>query len=274
MHRMAITLMVAGLTGAVLSGQGAGTPSLDVVGIRLGMTTKEAAAALRADNPRLMLAPTTQPLEGFAQPLLLSIIGNEGATTGPTGEVARAAENIELLFTTPPSPETVWAVKRVYSFATKERPDLQATIDALRKKYGPESIAPSPDVRDQSKFMAWVYDAQGKSMGPGGAQLNMTCAGLVSSHFGGDGNTMNEIQSGQPGPAPCQSVIIVNANILATRLDPGNPQFVVYSLIVQITDGARHRASVDATRAVAVAATKARQQREADEVKKRAAPKL
>ena len=173
------------------------------------MTTKEAAAALRADNPRLMLAPTTQPLEGFAQPLLLSIIGNEGATTGPNGEVARAAENIELLFTTPPSPETVWAVKRVYSFATKERPDLQATIDALRKKYGPESIAPKSR-RERSKQVHGV---------------GVRRAGQV------DG-------PGQPGPAPCQSVIIVNANILATRLDPGNPQFVVYSLIVQITDGA------------------------------------
>ena len=82
-------------------------------------------------------------------------------------------------------------------------------------------------------------------MGPAGAQLNMMCGGLVTRHFGnGENITMTEIQSGQPVPAPCQSLTIVNASVQASRLDPANPQFVVNSLIVQIGDNSKHQAAV------------------------------
>jgi hypothetical protein len=162
-------------------------------------------------------------------------------------------------------------VKRLYNFATREMPDLQITLDALQKKYGAATVPASPDPRDRTKNLAWVYDAQGQPMGPKGAPLNAMCAGLAASHFGnGDQPTMNQIQTGQPGPAQCQSISIVTASVLAGGLDAANPQLVVHRLVVQITDGRRHRASVDATRAVALAATKARD----EEVKKRAAPKL
>jgi len=278
MRRMAVTLIVASVSGIALYGQSAGAPSLDVVGIRVGMTVKEAAAALKADNPRLMLSPGTHTLEGFAQPLLFSIIGNEDATTGPNGTMTRANETITLLFTTPPSPEVVWGVKRVYNFLPKEQPEMQNMLEALRMKYGPESRPASPDPRDLSKYVAWVYDAQGKPMGPSGAPLNMTCAPDATAHFGsGDDPTLNEIQSGRPsGPPQCQAITIVNANVLGSQVDPSkvNSTLVVRSLIVQITDGARHRASVDATRAVAVGATKSREDKENEVIKKRPTPKI
>jgi hypothetical protein len=126
-----------------------------------------------------------------------------------------------------------------------------------------------------TKNMAWVYDAQKTPMGTRGAPLNMMCTPLATSHFGnGDNPTINEIQSGQPGPAQCQSIFIVTANVQANRLDQSNPQLVVRTFFVQITDGSRHRASTDATRAVALGAAKAREGKDAEEVKKRAAPKL
>jgi len=275
MRRMAVTFIIASVSGVIGFGQNGAAPSLDVVGIRIGMTVKEAAVALKADNPRLMLMPSTGTLEGFSQALLLSMAGREAPSGGPNGEIVRAAENIEVLFTTPPGPEVVWGVQRTYTFATKDRPDLQITLDALRKKYGPESVPPSPDPRDQSKFIVWVYDAQGKPMGPAGAQLNMMCGGLVTRHFGnGENITMTEIQSGQPVPAPCQSLTIVNASVQASRLDPANPQFVVNSLIVQIGDNSKHQGAVEGTRAVALAAAKAREGKQAEEVKRRGAPKL
>lgn len=222
-----------------------------------------------------MLTPTTRTLEGFSQPLLFSIVGQEAITSGPNSTIARAGEDVELLFTTPPSAEVVWGVKRTYNFATKEMPDLQITVNALRMKYGPETVPASPDARDMTKNMVWVYDARGKPMGPGGAPLNMLCGGLFMAHFGnGDTPTLNEIQSGQPGPAQCQSIIIVNANVQGSRLDQANPQLVVRNLIVHMTDGSRHRASTDATRAVALAASKARENKENEEIKKRPPPKL
>ena len=166
-------------------------------------------------------------------------------------------------------------MKRIYSFATHEMPELQITLDALRKKYGPETVPASPDARDMTKNMVWVYDAQGKPMGPSGAPLNLQCGPLFMSHFGnGDAPTMNEIQSGRPGPPQCQSIIMVNANVQGNRLDQSNPRLVVRSLIVNITDGSRHRASTDATRGVALAASKARQNKDNEEISKRAPPKL
>jgi hypothetical protein len=107
------------MTAIALYGQGEVGPSLDIVGIRLGMTVKEAAAARRAANPRLMLSPSTKALEGFSQPLLVSIVGTETVTPGADYSVARAGEVIELLFTTPPGPEVVWGIKRQYTFATR-----------------------------------------------------------------------------------------------------------------------------------------------------------
>jgi hypothetical protein len=277
MRRMAVALLVAGMSGIALHGQG-GAPSLDVVGIRIGMTVKEAATALKAANPRLRLAPGTRALEGFPQPLLFSIIGNEDSITGPDGIMTRAPETITLLFTTPPSPEVVWGVKRVYNFRPKEQPEMQNMLDALRKKYGPESLPASSDRRDLSKYVAWVYDAQGKPMGPSGAPLNMTCAPNVGAHFGsGDDPTLNEIQSGRPsGPPQCQSITIVNANVLGGLTDQSNfnSTMVVRGLIVQITDGSRHKASVDATRAVALGATKSRENKEDETIKKRPTPKI
>ncbi|HEY7189215.1 MAG TPA: hypothetical protein VH436_21805 [Vicinamibacterales bacterium] len=53
--------------------------------------------ALKADNPRLMLSPSTNRLEGFANPLLFSIAGQEGPVSGPNGTVERGAENIEIV---------------------------------------------------------------------------------------------------------------------------------------------------------------------------------
>ena len=275
MRRMVGTFIIAGLLAIGLHAQSGTAPSLDIVGIKLGMTTREAAAALRADNPRLMLRPTTTTLEGFAQPLLFSIVGQEAITSGSDSTITRAGEDVELLFTTPPSPEVVWGVKRIYTFATREMPDLQITLDALRKKYGPETVPASPDARDMTKNMVWVYDAQGKPMGPSGAPLNLLCAPRFMAHFGnGDVTTLNEIQNGQLGPAQCQSIILINANVQGSRLDQSNPQLVVRSLIVNINDGSRHRASTEATRAVAIAASKARENKQNEEIKGRAAPKL
>src|SRR5262245_47495529 len=133
MRRLAVLLIVATVSVIALNAQGQVSPSLDIVGIRIGMTVKEAATALKAANPRLMLAPGTHALEGFPQPLLFSMIGIQDATTGPDGTMTRPSEIITLLFTTPPSPEVVWGVKRVYSFLPKEKPDLETTLNALRK---------------------------------------------------------------------------------------------------------------------------------------------
>ncbi len=82
----------------------------------------------------------------------------------------------------------------------------------------------------------------------------------------------NEIRSGQSWPAECNSVIIIGAHVNASPVS--SSQFAVNNLTVQMNDGARYRAAIDATRAVVLRAAKARDSKQNDEVNKRGAPKL
>ncbi len=253
--------------------QSAAGISLDVVGIKPGMTVKDAMLALKADNPRLTIVPSVQQYEGFAEPLMPEVMGSEQSKAGLTS-ILRGAEDVEILFTMLPKQEAVWGVKRVYSFATAERPSLQNTLDALHRKYGPESTPPDSDPRSITKAIAWVYDSQGRPFGPRGAQLYRTCAG-IANHFGrGDLAAVNDIQSGSPPPADeCRSLIIVEASVQANR-DPAGSQLVVNTLIVSLADVGRYRTSLEGLRAIILNAQKAREKKQNDEVNKRGAPKL
>ena len=257
---------------APVPGSAAGI-SLDVVGIRPGMTVKAAMLALRADNPRLTIVPSLRQFEGFAEPLMSAVMGSEKVEAGQNS-ILRGAEDVEILFTMPPNQEAVWGVKRTYYFATAERPSLQNTLDALHKKYGPESMPPDPDPRNITKVIAWVYDSQGRPLGARGAQLYRSC-GSFANHFGsGDSAALNDIQVGPQLPAAeCRSIIIVEASVLANR-DPGGSQLVVNTLIVSVADEGRYRTAIDATRAVILNAAKSRDKKQSDEVDKRGAPKL
>src|SRR5437660_12043518 len=107
--RLAIYLNVGGALAACVIGigwdraraQSAGGIELDVIGIRSGMTVKDAMLALKADNPRMTLTPATREFEGFSGPLLLSVGGSEAATPGPNSMPLRAGENVMILFTMP-----------------------------------------------------------------------------------------------------------------------------------------------------------------------------
>ncbi len=252
---------------------GAAAVSLDVVGIKPGMTIKEAMLALKADNPRLTIVPSVQHHEGFAEPLMPEVMGSEKATAG-RDSILRGAEDVEILFTMLPKQEAVWGVKRNYSFATAERPSLQNTLEALHKKYGPESLPPDPDPRGITKAIAWVYDSQGRPLGSRGAQVYRTCAS-INNHFGnGDLAAVNDIQSGGQPPAPeCRSLIIVEASVQANR-DPAGSQLVVNTLIVSLADAGRYRASIEAVRAIILNAQKARERKQNEAVDKRGGPKL
>ena len=144
----------------------------------------------------------------------------------------------------PPNQEVVWGVMRKYFFATAERPSLQNALDALHKKYGPESLPPDPDPRNNTKAIAWVYDGEGRPLGPRGAQLYRTC-GTLSNHFGnGDLISHSDITAGGPPPAAnCRSLIMVNASVQA-GIDPASSQYVVNYLGVSLTDGGRYRTAI------------------------------
>ena len=274
MNRIVLSLIAIAAFVTVSHAKAEGAAALDVVGIKFGMPVADAMRALKADNPRLTLAPNTMSLEGFSAPLMLSVIGTEPPTAAPDGTSGHSGETVEILFTLPPSPEVVWGIQRSYHFATKERPSMDAAIEALVKKYGPPSLPPSADPRNGTKIIAWVYDGSGRPMGPGGHALYLNCGGLFAAHFGGDTASMNEIHTGQPGPKECDSIFLATASVQGGAATPGGSQMAVDNLTVQLIDGARHRPAADATRAVALAAGKAREQKTSDDMKRNGAPKL
>jgi hypothetical protein len=242
------------------------------------MTVSDAMRALKAFNPNLLLSPKTFRIEGFPDDLIMSVEGLQNSANAPDGSISRGSENIEILLTQPPNTEVVWGVKRTYTFATKERPSLVNTLQALRKKFGPETIPVSTDPRSPGGGMSWVYDAQGKPMGASGAEVQKTCSGM-QPHFGGDAGSRNELISGrQLEPAQCQSIIMVFANVNAAVNEPivnGNStDYAVWSMTVELIDMPKHRPALEATKAVVLGAAKARQNKEAKELNKRAVPKL
>jgi hypothetical protein len=243
------------------------TANLDIVGIKLGMPVKDALAALKTDKPKLSLQEQTLQLEGFDQPLLTTVLGSESGAAG------KDSESLDVEFTMPPSKQVVWGIQRIYSYADQNKPSLDNTIAGLRKKYGPENISPDPDPRNMTKFMAWVFDAHGKPLAPGLAKtVNMACTSALGNAFGGGSGLRNDL-AGTRGPVQCDSIIQVTASVQASNgIIAGST--VVYNLIVQIADGPMYRASVDATRTVAINANTARETKQKSEVDKRGSPKL
>lgn len=244
--------------------------NFDIVGIKLGMPAKDAMVALKADNPRLALTPASFKYEGFANPLIPVVDGSDVAPTA-NAAVRQASETVQILFTTPPGPEVVWAMGRRYSFPTAERPSMQAILEALRKKYGPETVPPGPPNTSQS--LVWIYDPQGRAAGSRGPQLNTICASTLLTYTGDAAMAINaDIHAPRAWPPECTSIIVIKADVLGAQIAPN--QFAASSMEVHMYDGGRYRAALEATRGVILNAVRAREQKQADEVNKRSAPKL
>ena len=259
-------LTVAIAAGSATARAQSTAPSLDVVGIKLGMPVKTAVATMKAANPRVNVQEDTFQLEGFDQVVLSSIVA------AAPGEGGKDVERFELAFTMPPSPQVVWGVRRTYSYALQNVPAFDLTVAALRKKYGQENIPFNPDPRARTKIMVWVLDAQGRPLAPTPAHaLYMTCDAPLANAFGAVG-LRNEL-SGLRMPAECDSVVIVTASFqVSDNAVPGS--LVVGGLIVEVANGPAFRASIEATRKVVTAAVKERENKQKQEISKRGAPKI
>jgi hypothetical protein len=273
MHRTRVYLNGLAAIGALVAGAAwyahaaSSAVNLDVAGIRIGMTVKEAMLALKADNPNLILNPHKLQLEGFAQDLMTSVDANQMASA------TKGGEDVELLFTVPPNTEALWGIRRSTTYANQERPSMDNIVAALRNKYGPESLRPGSDP-NRVDSMIWVFDAQGRLLPAGQARRTWElCASLMDARFTPN-DAINELTSPMQRAPECDSAIIATAGLGSTLLNEGRPEYVVNNLIVRVMHAPMYKAAMEATRAVALAASQARATKQADEVKKRGAPKL
>jgi len=245
--------------------------NVDIVGIKPGMAADDAMQALKADNPRLKLTNTSIKAEGFADPLMPLVQGDDIAPTN-VAQATQASENIQVLLTTPPGQSVVWSAWRNYLFPTSQRPSMQATIDALVKKYGPPSTPVDPATNAQT--IDWVYDAQGKPMGPSGRQLDTICQSTLSVYSGGNANQAlnSDLAAPRSWPPQCTSIIVVSASVSGAQVSSNT--IACNAMEVHLWDGGRYKKALDATRSVMAAAAKARQDGSANQVNSVPAPKL
>jgi hypothetical protein len=266
------TLGLLLLSNAILMANGAAlaqapTPAIDVVGIKLGMPMADGVAAIKANNPKLSLQTENLTLEGFDQPFATAILANQPTESGHDGE------EITLLLTTPPNHQVVWGIQRTYHYRPQSTPSLDNTIAGLRKKYGAENAFPLvTDPRIMTKIVAWAYDTGGKMLGPAqGRALFLACDTYLGNHF--SSTALSNDLHGVGHPSQCDTVILATATAQAGQ-SAADGTAVVSNLIFKVTNGAMYRASLDATRAVAVAAAQAREKKQAEKVDQRGGPKL
>jgi hypothetical protein len=135
----------------------------DVLGIKLGMPAKEAAAILKARG--LQFKPETLKYDVLPDPLIYGVYAINEVLVRKSG-VQPGAEKIYLTLTMPPNPQVVTKVNRFILFTKDTAPSQQTLIADLEKKYGPISHAnaattlAAPGVQD----LYWVDDAQGNRL--------------------------------------------------------------------------------------------------------------
>jgi hypothetical protein len=152
---------------------------LDVVGIKLGMSAKDAEQALKAHNANFKLKPISlreyEALPGVVMtPILLA--------ANPGGPTAASGDDFTLFITYAPNQAFLWGISRNLGFGREAtRPTVQNTLAGLRKKYGPEST------QQVNTRLIWIYDAQGRQVtGAKAQEIYSTCSQTWSVNLGGD----------------------------------------------------------------------------------------
>jgi len=249
--------------------------NLDIIGIKPGTSMSDAMQALKADNPKMKIRPVTFQHAEFKDSITVEVDGQDVPAT-ENDQVTHATETVQLMFTPPPSPPAVWAISRYYEFATTQRPSTQTTMDALRKKYGPETIPPGTPIGEQT--LTWIFDPQGKPITAGGAQMNTACAStlqmyVANSGMGAQTENINLVGTNMPQwPQACTSMIVLTARLQIEQVAPN--QYSTKVLTVTLEDGGRYMRALAQTKAVIAAAAKAQQDKQTNQMNQVGAPKL
>lgn len=137
--------------------------SVDILGIKPGMSVKAVEAALRAaypklnpqgqPNPSIDWATTSVPSGGPVPLQSQRYVGDMSAS--------KPNDHIQIYFGTPTTGNTVVSVTRQIQFPTKRsEPTLKQILSALDKKYGRETV-PSRDRSSEGELVNWDYGKAG-----------------------------------------------------------------------------------------------------------------
>ncbi|HKN88391.1 MAG TPA: hypothetical protein VJV04_16110 [Nitrospiraceae bacterium] len=289
--------------GAASPSENAGTPEAtamiaktagkyDVLGIKLGMPAKEAAAILQSRG--LQFKPETVKYNMLPNPLTYGLYALNPLLARNNG-MQPGAEKLYLMLTMPPNEQLVSKINRFLMFTKETAPTQQVLAADLIKKYGPVSFdsAPGDLYRAGVRDMFWADDAQGNRLkdqvnaSGGTSEMLNNCRNKVmfTSGSGEYANTpASDIQADptivklrleQGYAAPLGSVADMCAahTIVHARLFYGYPigissPDVVGALVVAIGNGPLDRSATDATHKYLVQAAKTRDLKEKEGAQK------
>jgi hypothetical protein len=132
----------------------------DILGVKLGMPGKEAAAILHAHG--LQLAPETVRYDFLPNPLTYGVMGLNQIMVRNNG-IRENSEKVYIMLTMPPNQQVVSKVSRVLMFSKETAPTSDGLVADLVKKYGPPSYDSHPANLYAAGYreLYWVDDANG-----------------------------------------------------------------------------------------------------------------
>jgi hypothetical protein len=248
---------------------------LDVVGVKLGMTQKDALAAVKSHNAAIVLEPKSkieyEALPGVVLVPVLASTLNVSKPSDPT------IEYMGLLLTFSPNDAFVYGVWRDVQFSRLEnRPTVDYILTGLRKKYGPESMK-------EDALLIWLFDGQRQQvMGARALDIWKKCANLWMVGAEYDlGHIQRQVTRGYYVESDgrdyyggvCHTHSLVQARYLAGQ-DPGASQPLVMNVKISAANHQLDASGVTATNVLLTReATKLAEKRK-EEASKRAAPKF
>lgn len=147
----------------------AASPSLDVLGVRLGMPLEEAIAALKAYDAAMQAYPSKVDL-GLGGTTTIGAVGVIMAAAKTGGRYER--EHIVLEAAPGPEPAVVTAILRLTRY--QEPLALDKTLAAITGKYGKAAFEVALPT---SSGFTWYYDANGSAIYP---PDRLSCGGARS----------------------------------------------------------------------------------------------
>jgi hypothetical protein len=264
-------------------------PAYDIVGIKLGMSIKDALLALKAYNPNFRVKPDSVKYDVLPYALTYGI------------SAMSPAEKFYFLATMPPNQGVVSTVGRYINFTKENAPTQQVVVEEMKKKYG----EPSWDRRDPNGggMMLFVDDKNGARvkreqlhgyhmMTTESFQCNRIRAFYFGDYMAGLGvyppGIDSRVENGVKDdlykyyPASCWDLTMIQVYLFGTMsqpiLDkPGHSAFpwgrivlpdVVGSLLVMMGHGPLDRSGTMATHKFLMEATKGRDAKAKDDAAK------
>jgi hypothetical protein len=211
------------------------TGKYDIVGIKLGMTIKEALAALKAHSPKFTLKPDSIRYDFLPYALTYGITALPPLDPRNTAALPANSEQFYFSLTMDPNPVVVSKLTRVMTFGNGSMPLGDVVLNDLISKYGTPTYDTGVETfRNSFREIFWVDDSRGNRLQWSAAQ-NGVCSN--TSTFKLEQQSFNQAAN-----------LAMNSTVLRSRIENGyfhqyevsNQECAAYTMVrARLYDGTR-----------------------------------